>query len=214
MQRYDIINLLIEKNKFTRYLEIGVRYTSECFDKIECDVKISVDPGTEIEENLAGYKLTSDDFFSSLKEGKLDIPREFKWDVIFIDGLHLAPQVEKDIINSLDHLSSNGYIVLHDCNPFLYSVDYNRMIEDHFGQAWNGTVWKAIYKMNYGRPDLDVWTIDTDEGVSVIKRGSGREVIQHTNHYYEYKVLQRNVKKHLNAITIDEFLKLMSEGKI
>jgi len=208
MQRYDIINLLIEKNKFTRYLEIGVRYTSECFDKIRCVEKTSVDPGTEIGENLAGYKLTSDDFFLKLRSGELDITSDYKWDVIFIDGLHLAPQVEKDIINSLAHLSSNGYIILHDCNPFLYSVDYNRMIEDHFGQAWNGTVWKAIYRMNCERPDLDVYTINTDEGVSIIKRGSGREVIQHTNPYYEYRILEKNLKEHLNTISVQEFIDL------
>jgi hypothetical protein len=31
--------------------------------------------------------------------------------------LHLAQQVEKDIINSIQFLSENGFIVMHDCSP-------------------------------------------------------------------------------------------------
>jgi hypothetical protein len=93
----------------------------------------------------------------------------YKWDVIFIDGLHISHQVEKDILNSLEHLSDDGYILLHDCNPFLYEYDYKRIVEDYWGQAWNGTVWKTIYKFLCTREDLDIYTINTDEGVGLIK---------------------------------------------
>jgi predicted O-methyltransferase YrrM len=40
-----------------------------------------------------------------------------KFDVIFIDGLHEEHQVDRDIVNSLQHLNPGGIIVLHDCLP-------------------------------------------------------------------------------------------------
>ena len=56
------------------------------------------------------YIQESDDYFSSLD-------KTIKYDLIFIDGLHLEHQVDKDINNSLNHLSENGVIIIHDCNP-------------------------------------------------------------------------------------------------
>ena len=46
-----------------------------------------------------------------------DLSRDVKFDLIFIDGLHLANQVQKDIENSLKFIKDEGFIVLHDCNP-------------------------------------------------------------------------------------------------
>ena len=119
MTRIDVINSIINRFGGKRYLEIGVRNTEDCFDKIVCKVKHSVDPGLEAKVNNATYKFTSDDFFSKLRSKKLDIPAHYKWDVIFIDGLHLAYQVERDVDNALGHLNPGGVIVMHDCYPFL-----------------------------------------------------------------------------------------------
>ena len=90
MDRIEIINAIIKKNNFKRYLEIGVRNPDHCFNKIECETKHSVDPGYEFSENPVTYKYTSDEFFSLLEKGKLDLHRYYEWDVIFIDGLHLS----------------------------------------------------------------------------------------------------------------------------
>ena len=115
--RIDIINFLSNRFDYKSYLEIGLRHPWECFDHINCELKDSVDPGYETDNNIAKYKYTSDSFFSMLDNSLLDKPNDYKWDIIFIDGLHTADQVERDIINSLNHLSDNGSIVLHDCNP-------------------------------------------------------------------------------------------------
>ena len=142
-----ITNKIIEDNNFKKYLEIGVRRPEDCFDRIKVEVKHSVDPGFENESNDVTYPYTSDDFFNRLEWGKLDLDVNHSWDVIFIDGLHISYQVERDVLNSLLHLSENGFILLHDCNPFLYEYNYERVIEDYWGQGWNGTVWKVIYKL-------------------------------------------------------------------
>jgi len=210
MNRIDIINQIQKKYNFSKYLEIGVRHTKDCFDHIKCQTKHSVDPGFENPNNLATYPFTSDDFFTRLEFNQLDLPSNYKWDIIFIDGLHLSYQVEKDILNSLNHLSENGIIALHDCNPFLYEDNYTRLVEDYWNQAWNGTVWKAIYKLKTSRSDLNICTINVDEGVSLIKRGS-QNLIPFTNPYFEYRIFQKEVNKALNTINssqIDHWLNL------
>lgn len=213
MERYDIINEIIKTKSFSRYLEIGVRNPDDCYNKINCDLKHSVDPGYENENNNVNFKFTSDDFFNRLECGLLELENNYKWDVIFIDGLHISNQVERDVLNSLNHLSEDGFILLHDCNPFLYEYNYERVIEDYWGQGWNGTVWKVIYKLLCTRDDLDVYTINTDEGVGLIKRGEGRKLVEFENYYYEYKELYNNLEKYLNIITINEFNNILKWGK-
>ena len=93
MKRYEIINLLIVKNGYKSYLEIGLDNGLN-FSKIKIDNKKSVDPALgQYSHAKPTYKLTSDDFFKQNKD---------KYDIIFIDGLHHSEQVYRDIKNSLD----------------------------------------------------------------------------------------------------------------
>jgi hypothetical protein len=204
MNRYDIINNLIQKYDYKTYLEIGVRNSDECFNLINCETKHSVDPGYENDKNQVDYPFTSDNFFRLLENKELNLPATYKWDIIFIDGLHISNQVEKDILNSLNHLSKNGVIVLHDCNPpnlWMAREDY---IIDGIAHGWNGTVWKSIYKLRATRPDLFVCTVDTDYGIGIVKRGK-QECCDFNNSFYEYKEFEKNKKEHLNLISIKEF---------
>lgn len=207
MYRWDIINKLIQENGFTRYLEIGVRHPDDCFNRIICENKDGVDPGIEIGENLVRYQYTSDDFFEKLENGELDKVPNFKWDVVFIDGLHLSFQVLRDVRNSLNHLNPNGYIVLHDCNPpeiFYAREDY--AINGEL-QPWNGTVWKAIYNLRTD-PGLDVCTVDTDWGCGIIRftdySYSRRPKIELDNEFYEYNTMIKNRRRNLGLIRVSE----------
>jgi hypothetical protein len=204
MYRFDIINLLIKKHNFKKYLEIGVCNPDECFNLIECEDKDSVDPGVEFTDNPVKYPFTSDDFFDRLNKGETDKPSGYKWDIIFIDGLHISHQVEKDILNSLDHLSEEGIIVLHDCNPPEMWFAREDLILDGIPRAWNGTVWKSVYKLRATRPDLFVCTVDTDWGVGIVKRG-GQICCDFDNSFFEYRVFESNRKDHLNLISVEEF---------
>jgi hypothetical protein len=206
--RIDIINFLINKYNYKSYLEIGVRFLSDCYEHIICEEKESVDPGFEDPVNHAKYKMTSDDFFKKLESGILDKKPENKWDIIFIDGLHIADQVERDVINSLNHLSDQGTIIVHDCNP---PTEYHARFSysDHrtpAGDQWNGTVWKAIYKLRCTRPDLDICVINKDWGCGVIRRGE-QEICEFSNRFYDFGKLEENRKKHLNLIESSEFEK-------
>ena len=147
--RFDIINHLLQSlNKSeTKYLEIGVRDPNDNFKHINSIIKYGVDPGLEFKENPVDFKLTSDAFFEQLKSGEI-LNKNIKFDVIFIDGLHLAEQVEKDIQNALEFLTDDGYVVLHDCNPpseFHASESHAYKLSPAYGY-WNGTTWKAFFK--------------------------------------------------------------------
>ena len=100
--RFEIIQKIINKKKYENYLEIGCDKNAN-FSQIEIKNKVGVDP-------LSGgtHKMTSDDFFEE---------NNFKFDCIFIDGLHTYEQAIKDILNSIKFLNNNGIIILHDCLP-------------------------------------------------------------------------------------------------
>ncbi len=207
--RYDVINFLAETfNREITYLEIGVRVPAHNFDRINAEKKYSVDPGVEREHNPVDFPVTSDSFFASLDSGKI-LSKDIKFDIIFIDGLHLAEQVEKDIQNSLRYLSDDGFIVMHDCNPptefhareeFLYTLG-------PAGGNWNGTTWKAFFKARK-RTDVYSCCVDSDWGVGIIsKKINFGKPTSIQNEFYEYLVLDEFRKDSLNLINFEDLKK-------
>jgi hypothetical protein len=197
--RTDILNQLIKKHKFKHYLEIGVRNPDHNFNKINIKYKIAVDPNPLKKSNNIIVK-TSDDFFKHLSH-------DLRFDIIFIDGLHLEEQVDKDIENSLKHLNKNGFIVLHDCNP-LKEKHQRENFEVLEGPkrfpVWNGTVWKSIAKLRMSRIDLEINVVDDDWGVGIInKTNIPQELFPKSE--LNYKFLVENRKDLLNLINKDEF---------
>lgn len=198
VKRYDIINHLIERYKLINYLEIGV-FQGENIRLIKALHKDGVDPGVEgyvVPE--VNYPMTSDDFFELIKG------HDIKYDIIFIDGLHHADQVEKDIQNSLNHLVDNGFIVMHDCNP----VSYEAQLIPRETIAWNGDTWKAFVKFKFKYPNFKSYVIDTDFGVGIIQntsdyRGPFMPEMEELIQKWEY--FDENKKQLLNLIDWDEF---------
>lgn len=205
MERKDIINKAVEKYGYSKYLEIGLFHPTYCFDHIKCSTKHSVDPGYENPWNMATYKFESDKFFELLESNELDLEADYKWDIIFIDGLHTCEQVEKDIINSMRHLSENGTIVLHDCNP---PTEYHTRAAqaDHHTVArneWTGTVWKAVYKNVCQNTEMMMCVVDTDFGCGVM-RPMKRDAIEMTNPFFEFSKFDTDRISHLNLIQKDQ----------
>ncbi len=207
--RFDVINFLLQKmNKpNTVYLEIGVRYPHENFDKIHANQKYSVDPGIENKENPVDFELTSDAFFQSLDKNEI-LSNDIRFDVIFIDGLHLADQVERDIQNALRYINDYGFVVLHDCNP---PTEFHARESYYYRNSpargvWNGTTWKAFYKSRLNS-ELYSCCIDTDWGIGIISKKCNIGAATTTsNPYYEYHVLEANRKENLNLISYDDFV--------
>lgn len=209
-RRTEIINFFVSLTKSENYLEIGVRDPNKNFIKINCKNKYSVDPGVEFKENPVDFKMTSDDFFADLNENKISQLSNVKFDVIFIDGLHISHQVERDIINSLKFIEDEGYIILHDCNPpsvFHQRENYD-FINSPAGSFWNGTTWKAFYKFRH-KQELFSICFDSDWGVGVISKNK-LPLFNHIeslieNEYYEYSKLEENRAEHLNLHSFEEW---------
>jgi hypothetical protein len=138
MLRSTLINNIIEKYKIVNpdYLEIGV-WTGETFKHIHSTSKDGVDPGQYCDSSYVNYKMTSDDFFSKFVEKK--------YDIIFIDGLHTAYQVTKDMYNSIRHLKNGGWIILDDVFPHS-EYEQERLNLQKSGPQ-TGDVWKALYNV-------------------------------------------------------------------
>lgn len=190
--RIDILLYLQNKYNFKSYLEIGT-YMNECFLKMqqEMQLAIGIDP-----QQGGNVRMTSDQFFAqffgrgiSAKNfvmGVHDFERNIAtnpvqlldingdiitisktMDLIFIDGLHEANQVVRDIQNSLNILSPNGIIVMHDCNARNEIVQ--RYPRHELAHAWTGDVWKAAVAMRL-RQDIEIVVVDIDMGVGVIRK--------------------------------------------
>lgn len=149
--RAYLIQSLINKFNYKSYLEIGCQ-TDWNFNQIKVDHKVGVDP-----DSGGTHRMTSDEYFEKHND---------KFDIIFIDGLHHADQVDKDIENALKILNHNGTIVMHDCNPYdKFAQEIPLTPQHHF---WNGDVWKSFVKVRKN-PHLDSLASDFDHGCGVLR---------------------------------------------
>ena len=192
MTRTELINKLIKKYDYKSYLEIGVNTPSQPgynWVGVDIETKHGVDPNVD-----TTYRMESDTFFSD------HITQ--KYDIVFVDGLHLFEQVYKDIVNSLSNLNDGGVIVVHDCNPTTEITQRRLRASD----AWHGDVWKSIVRLRLENPELDVCTVDTDEGCGIIKKGKqDLLVVEDGVDTYHYDFLNENRLNALNLITIEDF---------
>lgn len=194
MLRYDIINHLINKYNFTKYLEIGI-FNGENFRHINAPLKHGVDPGSEgIVASEVTHPCTSDSFFESLDT-------DYSYDLIFIDGLHYADQVTKDIKNSLKHLNPSGFIILHDCLP----PDYGHQVVPRQQINWTGDVWRSFVGFKQANT-LFSCVVDTDLGIGIIKNNQNISYEDFRPVLMSYEDFASRSKELLNLISCEEFL--------
>ena len=153
LTRYDIIQKFIDLRGYKSFLEIGT-YRGDTFSRIRCDNKECVDPDPEAH---ATYCMTSDEFFAK---------HHYRYDIIFIDGLHEHGQVWRDILNSVYSLRENGVIVMHDCLPTTEEMQEWHDCSQQ-GKVWTGDTWKAYLKALHYLPYY-VYVVDTDFGCGII----------------------------------------------
>lgn len=208
-KRNEVINFLLSLSDLeTYYLEIGVRNPDHNFNHIHATHKYSVDPGVEYELNPVDFRMTSDVFFDKISKSEI-LSNEIKFDVIFIDGLHLAEQVNRDITNSLKFVKDDGFIVLHDCNPPTewHARECFRYWHTPALNNWNGTTWKAFYKWRCS-PLVNSCCIDSDWGIGILSKQ--QQIGNHKafeNPFFEFSTLNKNRKESLNLMDFETFKK-------
>jgi len=203
MQRYDFLNQLISDHGFKDYLEIGVA-DGECFKRIKARNRTWVDPRPFYhEDGVTAYPVDSDTAFESMPESKV-------YDLIFIDGAHRWENVIRDFKNSINHLSRNGLIVFHDCNPLTETAQ--ETIPTH--GPWNGCVWKAFVALRAEyREYFDMMTIDTDEGLGFAYRYRDFPHLPKTKVHLKfikpenmsYNFLETNRREALSLLSLSQF---------
>jgi len=186
--RFELIQFIINKYNLKKYLEIGVG-TGLAFSRIKCELKVGVDPAIKdcIRTGEVLYALTSDNFFRGSKE---------KFDIVFIDGLHLYEQTIRDIVNSWNCLNENGWIVIHDCLPRNAEMCTRKRNTDE----WTGDVWKAIVWFRKMYASIECYVLDMDYGCGVIRKDSSEVSIKDYLWLEEldFEWLQKN-KEQLNV---------------
>ena len=185
--RWDLIEYLIKKYNYTNYLEIGCD-RDQLFSKVKIQNKIGVDPfsgGT--------VRKTSDEFFLENNE---------KFDIVFIDGLHIYSQVKKDILNSVQCLKPNGIVLVHDCMP----DSVGKQAVPRYKMQWNGDVWKAIVDLRQ-KNNLEIYTCEIDQGIGIItnKKNSSVLKLDIPINKIKFKDYYNNYKKYMRVISINEF---------
>ena len=159
--RLDVLTRLAEGFGYRSYLEVGVA-GGATFRHLPIEDRTGVDPKWRLWYllNPRVKKTTSDRFFARNRK---------KFDLIFIDGWHVAEQAWRDIENSLAALEDHGTIVVHDCSPD--SEEQQRV--PRIQVSWTGDVWRAFLKASQD-PDLDTMLLDTNRGCGVIRKGGRR----------------------------------------
>ncbi len=222
--RVRILQSIVAKKRAKTYLEIGVDQ-GKVFEIIHGPFKVGVDPVAPakkvkavLNSNTQYYQKTSDAFFEN------DAAKVFanrKIDVAFIDGLHEYKQVLKDIQNTLEYLADDGVIMVHDCSPWskaaairAFSFAEAKEIADRdkypdWDGGWTGDVWKAIGELRSTRDDLEIFVLDCDCGLGVIRKGKQNLIHLNGVESMEYEDLLKDKKGILNlkdAPYFDQFL--------
>lgn len=224
LNRIKIIQRLIRVLNAKNYLEIGVN-NGKCFLRIRAGYKMAVDPSFKIPAgrklkyfiknpwnvNNRYFEQTSDDFFHS----QAATLKSHRPKLVFVDGLHTYEQALQDVLNSLSFLDDGGVILMHDCNPVTSqaafraeSIDDAKRKLTNYAGVWNGDVWKAIVHLRSLHPDLEVFVLDCDHGIGVVRKAAPKDQLafsQHEIFQLSYGDLEKNRTTFLNLKSPEYF---------
>ena len=154
MNKTQIIQTVIDYHRFKSYCEIGLG-DGKNFMAINCEKKDGVDPVVPkgLESQVTGG--TSDGFFELIATN---------YDLIFLDGLHHADQLAKDVVNAWKYLNAGGMILIHDIKP------HNEVMQlvPRQSKQWTGDVWRVWSGLKKTKLNLEY--IEEEYGIGVIKK--------------------------------------------
>jgi hypothetical protein len=160
------INYLLSKLPYEdrKYLEIGVAH-GYTFEAVSAPTKTGVDPFLKCrirrDPSIKLIETKSKDYFDTTSQ------TNEKFDVIFVDGSHTFQEAYRDIIQALNMLTVNGFLLVDDtvpedefsalpdhslCNSKRKSLGLNR-------ETWSGDVYIAIIAISKFHPEVGIHTI-------------------------------------------------------
>ncbi len=185
ISRPEAIQRLLDLFDSPHYLEIGVDH-GDTFRRVNASRKVAVDPKFNFEfpdvpdANSTEYfhEVTSDVYFGEI------IKSDQAFDVIFLDGLHVAEQTIRDLLNATQFIKPDGIIIIDDVIPSSYHAslantsDLYRVREflvqrdNRFegDQAWMGDVFKVPFFIQAFMQQFSYATISDNHGQTVLWR--------------------------------------------
>lgn len=139
------------------YVEIGVR-EGKSLALAQCRA-LGIDPAfditAELDGDLAVVKTSSDEYFQ--RPNPLAPTRGQRFDMAFIDGLHIFEFALRDFLHIEQFCTANSLIVFDDMLP--RSVD--EAARDRHTKQWTGDVYGVLQVLERYRPDLSVLPVGT-----------------------------------------------------
>jgi len=142
-----------------RYLELGIA-KAKCFNVIARYFNEST--AVDISEKALGY-IDVDCFKRCCKTSEFFNDNKEKFDLIFVDADHHYCSVERDFLDSLNCLSEDGVIIMHD------TYAPNEFYADHCEDAWK------IQDYLINRKDLQFINLPVFYGLTIVKRHNKKE---------------------------------------
>lgn len=153
----DFLKRVHEQLQPRAYLEIGVRSGSS-LAQARCR-SVGIDPAylltAELDCSVSLFRTTSDEYFT--RPEPLAPTDGQRFDLAFIDGMHLFEYALRDFINTERHCSRRAVVVFDDILP--RTVDQAARIRHTL--AWTGDVYPLLEVFARYRPDLVVVPVDT-----------------------------------------------------
>lgn len=158
MHYLDFLRVMHERLAPPTYLEIGIRHGDSL--ALARGHAVGIDPSFELQvelaEDVALFRETSDEYFD--RDDPLDPFGGAPVACSFIDGMHLAEFVVRDLANVERHAEWSSVVVFDDILP----RSREEAGRDRRTRAWTGDVYKVLGVLARHRPDLICLPVDTE----------------------------------------------------
>ena len=196
ISRPEAIQRLLDLFDAPHYLEIGVDH-GDTFKRVRASRKVAVDPKfhfefpkiVDVDAPEQFHEVTSDVYFGEI------VKSDERFDVVFLDGLHITEQTLRDLLNAVMFIRHDGIIVIDDVIPASYHAsladvgDLYRVREFlaktdsrlESDQAWMGDVYKLAFFVQTFMQQFSYATISDNHGQTIMWRDARKQ--QDLRHY-------------------------------
>jgi hypothetical protein len=219
LTKAQVIHHLSERCNYQSYLEICTNLTGNYYAEIEqskfttCHRLMYRCPDDFNDGLKIDFRSSNNDLTECIHAIESE---NLRYDIILVDGWHEYKTTIRDIKLALKLMKKGGVVIVHDCLPIHKSLATPR----YKGNYWLGVAYKAYIDFVIEHHNhIDYYTIDTDCGCGLIREKDpiyglsdnlGDPIFYEwrnigNNFNSAFRFFEKNSKKLLNLITIDEF---------
>ena len=170
MQKYEIVNALVARYGYLNYLEICTPITGHRFSRIDrrslqCCHRLMYRCTPDFQDGLEVTYRNESEHIGRMPDAATP------YDIIFVDPFHTFECSIRDLHLAFETVRPGGTIVVHDCCPAK-----KEMCQPTFQPGgWCGVTYRAYIEFVLCQQDLAYYTVDTDYGCGVIKKGNAHQ---------------------------------------